>query len=531
MGAVLVFASWETRPPARLTTDDRTGEVLDDDVRPAVPVFLTPPDTTGEGERATARAALVVALIEAGLGDLPDVVPHVGQRGVSPGLADWSEQGAIPWEGAISLRWDRDDVTITLRLCDAARRCHEEERHAPAGAPWVAVGQLLTSASRWLGRAASPDRRARWFAPQSADRYGVLMLGRSAAAWYGWAHRPPEPARRWDARADPVARATYIDPSAPLGWWLQGRHALADGDLPRAVAALERAAALDPSTRALADRAAAVAMATPEEGPAAWGALGPLASTDPRFSLAVAVSGLLGESLEGRAARLDALPERFRTHPAALAQRAELARALGSADQVAILHSWAKVDDTTAAPLRQLIEHHLAHQRWGDARSYLDELERRSGTEEVAPLRLALAASAGDWTEARSVAEEMRLPRTAGALALRAELETGGTLTGASQERWDTEGLLLRARYELSRDRPESGLNLLAVVLARDPWDPEALALRVEALDVAGRRDEAEATYKLLSWVEPGGFARAELLPQRGPSPPPPEADVSEEVR
>ena len=486
-------------------------------VRRLLLVRVQPPRLAGAFRWEAETAGLVTALLEAGLADLPDVAPLVGELPANPGFDQRVAAGSQSWSTRVFLGRDPNALQIDVEVCGPNGRCIPLQAWGTAKAPAAAVSQLLVGLAQRLDRPVDDALLERWQAPLSADEYAVLILGRAAATWYGLRPRTPSE-ERGDPRRDPIARSVFIDPELHVGWWLRGRDALAHGELEAAAAAFGQARLRWPG-RALyvADLAAAQVRAE-KHGQAlvTWGELGVEGRGDPRIAAAWARTALRAGSPAESVALLDGLDASQQDDPLVVALRVDLASRDGVGEEdLGLLEKWARVDLERPEPVRRQIDALLELGRADAAFQLLGELERRGRPLEAAALAVPLALDRGDWERAER--EALRLGWTDAAMDIEARAALvadpralpDGLLAATGREQ-----VLLRAAIRLERGEPAAAQEDAGQVLAESPWCPEALLLLSRAQGAQGDAQAQRKTLDLLALADPDGLYGQEMQRQ-----------------
>lgn len=362
-----------------------------------VAVSITP-GPLPEGARIDDRAGLVLALIELGLGELPGVVPEVVGSPPSPGLVD-AIRPRTALDLTVAVAFDSGGITVEAEAC-AAGACTLHAATAPSeDDPSPAVAEVLSGLAEQLGRAPADAAREAWGRRGTGDPYAARMAGRSAAAFYGL-RAPAE--REGDVRADPVARAFYLDPGMPVAAWIAGRTSVERHPL-----ALQRASVARPSSDVLlADLAVTQHPARVAEP--AMRALAARAPADARFTVLLAAHDLAMGRLEVASERLDALGPGSGRHAQVARLRVAIADAAGPPVAEELLARWASADPTDPEPVRRRLHRAVAEGDFERARGFLLELRHRGGPavrDEADGLELALWFALGARDRAADVAE------------------------------------------------------------------------------------------------------------------------------
>jgi len=470
---------------------------------------------------------LAAASLEAALADLPEVIPVVEGAPQSPGLADALQAGRERWTAALQIGQVADGVRFAIRLCDANEVCTDLAADAQRERPEPALARLLEGIAGALGRAPPEAIAASWAAPISQDPYAILLAGRSAATWYGLLPGVRED-EIGDRRRDPITRAVLVDPQLALAQWINGRRSLARGAPQLARSAFTRASLAAPQRLLFrADEAAAVgAMGLEEEARRAWELVQARAPDEIRFAAARARALVEAGDLAGAAELLDGLPDRFDGDVAAIEIRVALAERGGPAPPYdGLLARWQLADGADPEPVRRRIDLRVREGRYDEAIAFLPALEERGAAEEAARLAISLGIAVGDYDLASRKAEELGLTHVAARVRARAKLLLHPDEVPPELLRPDEPvEFVARGGVHLRAGRPALALADAEAALARSPWLPEALALRVESLRALGRDADAARAARLLRHADPawpldgrlpGGAPRVQVQAQR----------------
>jgi hypothetical protein len=295
------------------------------------------------------------------------------------------------------------------------------------------------------------------------DRYGALIAGRGAAEFYG-VLPGPDPTGIGNRRRDSVERAVFMDAKIPLSWWILGRHRLKHGSVDGAIIALRQAG--DVGT-ARSDLAMALAAAGRwNDARDAWGA----GVAEPRFALAAAAVAIQAEDTVSAEAWLALLPERDKRDPALLRL---LAKQAGDMVEEDLLIEWTEAAEQDPQPVEAHVRWLVHRGQYPHARELTAELSRRGATETAEALEYALSVELGDQVASA-------IPAATGT-QLQLELATAATVAG------DTASALRTVRY----------------ILARDPYNTDALALLVDLSLVTGDNDAARRAHATLMFADP----------------------------
>jgi hypothetical protein len=303
-----------------------------------------------------------------------------------------------------------------------------------------------------------------------------------------------------ERRDDPIDRAVYVDPkSAPAAWVLSRRDA-ALGRTERAQVPIVRARLARPSSVALQADDAALTMAAGRtaSGRASWLLLAEAFPNDLRFRLPLARAHLASRLTDEASAVLDALPEWTRDDRAVIELRVAIADAAPDATASDVLLArWQAAAPDDPEPVRRRIALRVRERRYDAALELVDMLVLRGAADEARRLEIGLAIGVGDLARAEAAALTAGLPDVARRIAGRRLVF--GDAAGAARAFDEPEPVVVLARAEALAlaDRGEEALAVVEEVLRLEPYQPEALALRVAILDDLGR---------------PSGQARAALL-------------------
>jgi tetratricopeptide (TPR) repeat protein len=468
----------------------RTGGADPEAIVPTIALDLTLPASEERFRWEAETIGLIALLLEAGLGDLRGVVPRLGARPVSPGLADAAPLTITRWTGALIVSGAPDGLRVALELCPPDGPCTTDAAIGTQSDPAAAVARVVQAASVRMqrGRVGLPRT-----AKRSRDDYAQLITGRAGAIGYGLL--PPTPPEVvGDRRRDPAFRAAYIDPTVAEAWWEQGRQAV---EPEVAAAAFVRAAALEPSsTLRLADQAATTlscAAAWPM-----WQEVNARAAREARFSIPRARVALCAGDLDGAGVALSRITQEGVAEVDAL--RVALAEARGPGDDYDLLLSrWQASSPVDPEPLRRRIQLRIRRGALADALGLTPELAARGVPEEASNLNLALSANLGDQDAAAAAAEAAGRPDDV--WRLRAAGGDVGLPLPAAPQPSDLAG---RGWLLLGAGDAGGALAAAESALAEAPWMPEAIALQVRALEALGRGEEATAARRRLLRVDPG---------------------------
>lgn len=492
-----------------------------------VEIRLLPSKEGGGGLRWKEEwLGLATAFLEAGFADLLEVIPVVEGNKPSRGFADTFTTGRRSWTGTVAVAARDKAIEFSLQLCDPDGACDAFAAVATAEAPEAALSALLEQASTTLGKGASQEARAGWKVPLSRDPYAILLAGRSAATFYGLL--PPVPDERiGDRRRDPITRAVSVDPSLALSQWLLARRGFslprgAGGSQPAKTAfetkaALERATVIQP-WRVIFRADLASSTQEPQQATArgnavisrtgssrAWDLVQALAPDQIRF-LGGRIGGLIADREWEPATRLlEAVPEAWEDDPRAIVAEVAIAEGVGPGpgyDQ--LLARWQLAARMDPEPIRRRIALRIREARYDEALAFARSLEERGAVEEAAKLSMSLGLAIGDYELAAEMADTLDLEETALRIRARAALEKDPTRVPKELERanepveWVARGVT-----RLRAGAAAEALFDADAALKVAPWMPEALALRMGALEALGRRAEASRAREALRWADP----------------------------
>jgi tetratricopeptide (TPR) repeat protein len=455
---------------------------------------------------------LFTALVESGLADLADVAPMVGHLDPSPGLSGRLLDQSELWTGRLGLSADAGVIHYGLLLCDPDELCTDLEADGTREDPAAAVAVLLQGAADALGRPPLADAETTWAMPQSADAYALLVCGRGAATFYGI--RPPvSPENRGDDRRDPMARAVFIDPAMPVGWWIVGRDRALFEEWGPAREAFTRAAIARPTSVLMqADEAAALAEGGKWEAAwQAWEQVQEKAPDDLRFAVPRARAALAAGKIPESLAILDALPPAFQGERNVAEMRVAIAEATGaSSNYDDLLARWQSAAPHEPEPVRRRITLRIRDGRYQEALDLARELEARGEAAEASRLTIALSVGLGQLDVAATRADGLGWADQAARLRARAALEADPAAADVTDGLVDPVALVVGGEAALAAGNPQQALDRATLALADDPWLPEGLDVEARALDALGRHGEADAARARLRASEPDyGSAQA----------------------
>lgn len=474
-------------------------------------LWIEYPKHTETVRRPLETCGILAASLESGFADLEDVVPRLHDVPVSPGFAGYLETGAERWTASVFVHGDKTDLTVMLTLCDPGGSCVEHRADGIYDSPSVVVGALLGDAAKTLDRPPAEGAAAQWSVPHSPDPYAVMIAGRGAAHFYGKAP-PLEPEAVGDRKKDPIIRAIYLDPAMAVGQWIAGRRAVALGRSGRAEFA--RAAVLRPSSLLFqSDAAAALRTDGDSEGAlAAWQAVDLRSPKDPRFVVERARAALALERYALATTTLDGLREGLQDDRTVVELRVAIADATGAREgHDELLRRWELAAPEDAEPVRRRLALRVEQGRYREALEFTEELTARGARREANEAAMALAVGLREWDLAAREAESLGQHEVSADLTIRAEIERGtNELPAALLADTEPAARLVEGGLALRRAQPERALALASALLQASPWSPEALALRLAALEALGRSREAEEARATLRLVDPAwGQGRA----------------------
>ncbi|MFO0725740.1 MAG: tetratricopeptide repeat protein [Myxococcota bacterium] len=464
------------------------------------------------------QLALVTALLEAALSDLPAVLPTVEGAPISPGLSGSLTVGATQQRVRVAVSSDlQDELDIDVGIDCGSLYCPSYRAHA-SGDPSVATASIAKELARNLGKNVDPETLETWRRPQSKDRYARIVLGRGAAVLYRLMPDVPA-AQRNDRRADPFERAVFIDPRMWVGHWMAARRRFEGREFALARSAFGRAGFYGRGrVLHLAEEARALsAIGQTDVALGSWESVLSRAPRDPRYLLSYAEALLDADRLEDAKRTLDELGPQAGADAKVLELRVRIADEGGrEGEDEALLSAWAKAAPKDPEPVRRWISLCVRQHELSRAMGLVPELERRGAVDEARRFGLSLALSAGRLDVAEADARSLGLSELAAAIRLRAGLESGAP----------PESLLPLAKEPLERvavaeaflrgGEPGRARTIAEEVLEVEPHLPEALALRAEALEALGLHAEAQRARAAWWREDPGLAARVETSSASG---------------
>lgn len=458
-------------------------------VRPAVP----------EGRRGAETAGQATLFLELFLGDLTAVVPMVEGMPEHPGFSLSLPDTAPPWTATPVVGLLPDErFSLTVTLCDPGGVCSEHRAEAERLHPNAAAGDVVAGMAERLARPL-PFEKSVWTAPITKDDYLVLFMGRAAAALYGLAP-PVAPELVGDIKRDPIARASFLDARVAASWVMAARGAPSPS---AAMSAWKYAADRAPQSAGIkAARAASLdATGSPELAWAAWQAVASLAPADLRFLVPRARAALrVGDTKEAERV-LALIPERFDRDPLVAMMAVAVADAHGGADD-ALIAAWQDADSVNPEPVRRRITTRLQDGRYEEALVLTGELRRRGAEAEADAQAMALAADLGRYADAADAARRLGDLDAARRLAARAAPDDA-TRLAALEGAQDPMARLARGRLLVKAGRAADARVEADALLKLDPWWPDALALRADALAGLGQAAAAAEVRQRLLQADP----------------------------
>lgn len=452
---------------------------------PLVRILVDPPSHRSEHRWSGETAGLAVALIEAALIDLPGVVPKVAELAPAPGMEGALYGGSTEWRLTLEFDYtDDDQIEIFAKLCPKPGRCSGGHGSARRTNPGPAVAPIVSMIAETIGAEYAEGLDETWAQAVSEDDYAALLAGRAAAKMYGF--MDPVSAKLWGHRtADPAYRAVVVDPTMAIAHWVKAREALLRFKPRVAIETLDRA--LDEGAHRswlYAARAQVLArLGQWETARGAWDALAEASPEDVRYAIPRAEAYLQAGAPSASLGLLSDLPAEFQKLPNVAALRVAIAEAVGPGeDYEELLTAWAQLAPGDAEPLRRQVAYRLKNGRNAEALALLKDLEERGAQSEAKELAIAIAHDLGRFGDAADDAAAMGFSDLARRIRARSEMERGSPgnpkALAASGE---PEESLVAARLLADSD-PAQALQLVDRLLRRDPWMPEALAVRVRAL-------------------------------------------------
>jgi tetratricopeptide (TPR) repeat protein len=299
----------------------------------------------------------------------------------------------------------------------------------------------------------------------------------------------------------------FLDPGMPPAQWVEGRRRFALGDYRKALTSFTRASLeREDSLVFVADQAAALLEAgQPETAMTLWASVDEMEPFDPRFTLGRARAAMAAGQPSEAGHLLDMLSTKFSVDPDVAAMRVAIADALGTKESlVELLLRWQDVAPTDPEPVRRRIALLVEENRLPEALSLTDELVARGQERQASSMAVALATGLHDWDRAIAEAESIGLGDTANRLRARRDLESAPDKVPSSLENLDDPAAAtMRGQARLLSGDAEGAIEEADKALETNSWDPDALAMKAEALDAAGRRDEGQKVLAKLRSVDP----------------------------
>jgi tetratricopeptide (TPR) repeat protein len=441
---------------------------------------------------------LATAALEAGLYDLPGVVPVISAQ---VPLAGKELLGAA--RRTVDARYycegPPDALNLTLELCIAGGACENITATARREAPWDALGTLLEGVATVLELKVSEETRQSWHLPGSKDTYAELLTGRAAGMYYGVIPLPdPLPT----GNMHPGFRPVLVDPKQPLAQWIWARWQLRtseEEDQGNPVENLGRAALHRSSSPLfLAERALLLLKARPEEALLDLNEIRRKYENDPRF-LDPYIRALLGSGRAADAlAALKLFPVEFLWSPRIARLQVEVAGAAGVKDLDPLLAHWQKIDLTVVEPVKRRIALRVDQGEYEAALSLIEALRTRAPGAETDALETALLISLGRFVEAEKRIIPDLLPRLQARRALSEDpkADVAIYLTEPSAT-----GIAAMAEAALQRGDPVGALVLLTPAGLENA---QLVALQARALELTGRGIEASAAWRRAWELDPG---------------------------
>lgn len=482
-------------------------------------VIIHPPEVQREARGRAELAGLFTALVESGLADLTDVVPVVRGATVSPGLSGALELGASTWTSRLSMvPGDDQSFELTVELCDAAQVCKRHTSTAPRDATASSVAALLDGVATQLQKRPFTGTSTAWALPESKDSYATLLAGRAAATFYGLLP-PLAPEAIGDRRKDPFERSILIDPNMPIAQWFAGRRAMLLDRPKTAFLAFERAASKRPAKQLYRADAARALLDGREGDPAldAWEQVVKRSPADLRFAVPHAEALVRIGDLDRALRELAALPDKYERDPQVVALRVTIDDALGgTAEREQLLALWQEVAPADPEPVRRRIAGLVAARDFPGALALVRLLADRGAGPEAARLGAALAIAVRDYDTAARDLAKLGMDEALRRLRARQALERDpGALLPELATSTDPIAIVARGGSELTRGRWDTALAEADRALRIEPWMPEALALRYEALVKLQRRDDAALTLAVLRAADPAWGFELPVRPAR----------------
>jgi hypothetical protein len=444
-------------------------------------------------------AGLTLLLLEGGIAELANVVPVIDGGPPPPSLGSAVDPEGRAWILSLEDRGDDAVVRLSGELCRVASndRCAPLSGSADRAKLESAVASVVRGVAVRLGRTVLPPLRAIWVRPVSKDPYARLITGRAAAVLYGL--HPPSDAPN-DRRKDPLARATFLDPTIDLAHWLDGRARFLRKELTEACAAFERAAILGRGRVIMrADLAHCRAASGARDALSDWNDV----PNELRFALGRIESAVAVQAHDPARKGLDALPERYRDSARVLELEVALRDAAGrGVDVEALLERWQRASPFDPTPVLRRARLALLSARYEDAAALASELEKRGLAQDARRIGLAAELGLRDLDQALALAAMLEERELAHRIWVRGQIESKtSTLTDTKIP--DPMLLVSIGEARLAKGEAASAVSLAERALAFDPFLPEALSLAMRAYESAGDPGGAIRAAELLARAEP----------------------------
>lgn len=433
---------------------------------------------------------LATLAIEAGLADLPGVVPAVMSQGQPLSVAVRRPVARRVADARFIARGTAEALELELELCVAGEGCTATLATTRREAPWDAFATLLAGAAETLGVPVSDELQAHWRQPGSTDTYAELITGRAAAMYYGIAPVPEVGQDGWSV----AVRAVNIDPRQPLALWTLARWEMGmSSDGGKVAENLARAAIQRPwSPMLLSDRAIYLGLlGKHEQAVLAWEELRGRWPTDPRFFEPQARAlHAAGHDAEAHAV-LALLPEEYAWDPAVAALQVDVTAAVeGTEGLDPLLIHWQRTDSRDPEPLRRRIELRVQQHQHADALLLIEALRTRAPGPMTDALEVALLVAVDRLADAAAKAPEDVAARLQARQAW--EADPGVELDAGADP------IMLGARLEAALWRGEApeALALADQLIRAAPHRAEGYSGRARALELAGRPAEATAAWQ-----------------------------------
>ncbi len=397
-----------------------------------------------------------------------------------------------PWRLTLTLLSFGERVEVLADLCDPEGRCSRRKAKGLWEFPGAPLGELMEGIASDLGRQVPPTLHE-MSQPESGDSYARLYLGRAAA----WARGRSELRRELEAegltfeemgrRRDPRQKAAYLDPDMETAQWILVEALLADG---RSEEALERMLIHDPGRPLWNAQMAAFHMRNGDAHGARglWDKVRRLAPEDQRFAAQHARALLtVGDLDEGEPA-LAWLVEHYGDDQAVEQLQVESELLI----HVAQSRRGVEVVELDVLPLRHMVVRLAAQGQHTEALEMAEEMRGTVPDEPLDRLLMALAAERGDMKEVKRLASELGEEQV---LVRFDDPEPGADV--------DPLHAMDLAQTAAKKDDWVTTMAWLRVAMADDPWWPEALDLKAQALQALGQTEEATELKALTQQVDP----------------------------